>query len=80
MRTLITGGGGQLASDLVELLGGDAVALSHAELDVADGDALARAIDVNDRSMLTDPRYYNIRWLELMHELQPNIEHFGALV
>ena len=45
MRTLITGGGGQLASDLVELLGDDAVALSHAELDVADGDALARAID-----------------------------------
>ena len=38
------------------------------------------AIDVNDRSMLTDPRHYNIRWLELMHELQPNIQHFGALV
>ncbi len=38
------------------------------------------AIDVDDRSMLTDPRYYNIRWLELMHELQPNIDHFGALV
>lgn len=38
------------------------------------------AIDVNDRSMLTDPRCYNIRWLELMHELQPNVEHFGALV
>src|SRR5579875_296377 len=37
-------------------------------------------IDVDDRSMLTDPRYYNIRWLELMHELQPNVEHFGALV
>lgn len=38
------------------------------------------AIDVNDRSSLTDPRYYNIRWMELMHELQPNIEQFGALV
>lgn len=37
-------------------------------------------IDVNDRSMLTDPRYYNIRWLELMHELQPRFELFGALV
>lgn len=45
MKALITGGGGQLASDLVELLGDDAVALSHAELDVADSDALARAID-----------------------------------
>jgi dTDP-4-dehydrorhamnose reductase len=45
VRALITGGGGQLASDLVELLGDDAVALSHAELDVADASALARAID-----------------------------------
>jgi dTDP-4-dehydrorhamnose reductase len=45
VKALITGGGGQLASDLVELLGDDAVALSHAELDIADSDALARAID-----------------------------------
>jgi dTDP-4-dehydrorhamnose reductase len=45
VRTLITGGGGQLASDLVELLGDDAVALSHAELDIADADALARTLD-----------------------------------
>ena len=45
MRALITGGGGQLASDLQELLGDDAVALSHASLDVADAYALARAIE-----------------------------------
>jgi dTDP-4-dehydrorhamnose reductase len=45
VRALITGGGGQLASDLVELLGDEAVAFSHAELDVADVDALARTID-----------------------------------
>jgi len=45
VKALITGGGGQLASDLVELLGDDAVAFSHSELDVADSDALARAID-----------------------------------
>jgi dTDP-4-dehydrorhamnose reductase len=45
VKALITGGGGQLASDLVELLGDDAVALSHAELDIADSDALAQAID-----------------------------------
>ena len=45
MKALITGGGGQLASDLVELLGDDAVAFSHSQLDVADVDALARAID-----------------------------------
>jgi dTDP-4-dehydrorhamnose reductase len=45
MRALITGGGGQLASDLQSLLGDAAVSLSHYELDVADGDALARALD-----------------------------------
>jgi dTDP-4-dehydrorhamnose reductase len=45
VRTLITGGGGQLASDLVDILGDDAVALSHSELDVADPGALARALD-----------------------------------
>jgi dTDP-4-dehydrorhamnose reductase len=45
VRALITGGGGQLASDLVELLGDDAVALSRAELDIADVDALAGALD-----------------------------------
>jgi dTDP-4-dehydrorhamnose reductase len=45
VKALITGGGGQLASDLQELLGDDAVALSHASLDVADASALARAIE-----------------------------------
>jgi len=28
--------------------------------------------------MLSDPRYYNIRWLELLHELTPQIDHFKA--
>ena len=45
MRALITGGGGQLASDLQELLGDDARSFSHAELDIADGAALDRAFD-----------------------------------
>jgi dTDP-4-dehydrorhamnose reductase len=45
VRALVTGGGGQLASDLQELLGDDAVSLSHAQLDVANGYALARAIE-----------------------------------
>ena len=38
------------------------------------------SIDLSDRSALTDPRYYNIRWLELMHELSPRIERFGAVL
>ena len=29
------------------------------------------AIDVDDRTMLTDPRYYNIRWLELLQRADP---------
>ena len=45
MRALITGGGGQLASDLQTLLGDDAVALSHAELDIDDPAAIDRAFD-----------------------------------
>ncbi len=30
------------------------------------------------RSMLTDPRFYNIRWLELLSELTPQIDQFRA--
>jgi nucleoside-diphosphate-sugar epimerase len=37
-------------------------------------------IDLSDRSNLTDPRYYNIRWLELMHELEPRLQRFGAVL
>jgi dTDP-4-dehydrorhamnose reductase len=43
VRALITGGGGQLASDLQELLGDDARSYSHAELDITDSAALDRA-------------------------------------
>jgi nucleoside-diphosphate-sugar epimerase len=42
-------------------------------------DLLAR-IDVADRTTLADPRYYNIRWLELMQELHPRIERFGTVL
>jgi dTDP-4-dehydrorhamnose reductase len=45
VRALITGGGGQLASDLQELLGDDARSFSHAELDIADPAAVDRAFD-----------------------------------
>ena len=44
MRALVTGGGGQLASDLVAQLA-DAHALPRTELDITDDDALARAFD-----------------------------------
>jgi dTDP-4-dehydrorhamnose reductase len=45
VRALITGGGGQLASDLQEQLGDDARSFSHGELDIADPGALDRAFE-----------------------------------
>ena len=44
MRALITGGGGQLASELARCLGPDAVSLRHSELDITDDTAVARAL------------------------------------
>ncbi|HEX3976159.1 MAG TPA: dTDP-4-dehydrorhamnose reductase [Solirubrobacteraceae bacterium] len=43
MKALITGGGGQLASDLATILGPDARTYAHAELDITDSEALDRA-------------------------------------
>jgi nucleoside-diphosphate-sugar epimerase len=42
-------------------------------------DLLAK-LDLEDRAQLTDPRHYNIRWLELLHEVQPRIERFGSVL
>jgi len=32
-----------------------------------------------DSTQLTDPRHYNIRWLELMNELRPSFERFDSV-
>jgi hypothetical protein len=32
-----------------------------------------------DPSELTEPRHYNIRWLELLNEVKPLVERFGAV-
>lgn len=45
MRALITGGGGQLASDLQALLGEEAQSRSHAELDISDRAQVDRAFE-----------------------------------
>jgi dTDP-4-dehydrorhamnose reductase len=45
VRALITGGAGQLGSDLAAILGDDAVTLSHAELDIADSGSVDRAFE-----------------------------------
>jgi dTDP-4-dehydrorhamnose reductase len=61
VRALVTGGGGQLASDLQELLGDDAVSLSHAQLDVANPYALARAIeDVEPDVVINCAAFHNL--------------------
>jgi nucleoside-diphosphate-sugar epimerase len=33
-----------------------------------------------DRAALGDPRHYNIRWLELMSELKPQLERFASVL
>jgi dTDP-4-dehydrorhamnose reductase len=43
---LVTGAAGQLGRDLLAVLGGDAIALPHGELDVTDPDAVSAAIGV----------------------------------
>jgi nucleoside-diphosphate-sugar epimerase len=40
---------------------------------------LLSTIDLEDRAMLTDPRHYNIRWLELLDEIEPRIKKFGPV-
>jgi nucleoside-diphosphate-sugar epimerase len=40
-------------------------------------DLLAK-IDLQDRTSLSDPRHYNIRWLELLSEVKPRLERFGV--
>src|SRR5450755_2776129 len=39
-------------------------------------DGILASVDVEDRTMLTNPRFYNIRWLELLSELTPQIDQF----
>jgi nucleoside-diphosphate-sugar epimerase len=42
-------------------------------------DLLQRVADA-DRSQLSDPRCYNIRWLELLHEVKPVLDSFSAVL
>jgi nucleoside-diphosphate-sugar epimerase len=39
---------------------------------------ILESIDVEDLAMLSDPRFYNIRWLELINEIAPQVELFKA--
>jgi nucleoside-diphosphate-sugar epimerase len=50
----------------------------HSVLDAVT-DLLGRLGDV-DRAQLTDPRHYNIRWLELLEELRPTLSSFESVL
>lgn len=43
-------------------------------------DDLLQRIDPDDPTWLTDPRNYNIRWLELLTELKPQLESFSSVL
>lgn len=61
MRCLITGGGGQLASDLAGMLGGDAHVFSRDELDITDVDALERVIGASAPDVVFNcAAYHNV--------------------
>jgi nucleoside-diphosphate-sugar epimerase len=42
--------------------------------------ALLVELDVDDPGSLADPRYYNIRWLELLNELKPRLESLAEVL
>jgi nucleoside-diphosphate-sugar epimerase len=42
-------------------------------------DILGR-LDPEDRVKLTDPRAYNIRWLELLHSIKPTVDSFASVL
>ena len=37
-------------------------------------------LDPDDRVFLTDPRRYNIRWLELLHSIKPTVDSFASVL
>jgi nucleoside-diphosphate-sugar epimerase len=41
---------------------------------------LLMKLDGVDRTQLTDPRQYNIRWLELLHEVKPSLDLFPSVL
>jgi len=61
VRALITGGEGQLASDLAVLLGSDARAFTHTELDICDEQAVDRAYrEVEPDVVLNCAAFHNL--------------------
>jgi dTDP-4-dehydrorhamnose reductase len=77
-RVLITGGNGQLGTDLSEQLSGAEVrALSHAELDIADDAAVAAAIEGVD-TVFNCAAYHNVDLCEIEEEMSFRINHVAV--
>lgn len=69
MKAFITGGGGQLASDLLSLLGGEARAFNHADLDITDTKALDRAFaDIQPDVVFNCAAFHNVDICEVERE------------
>jgi dTDP-4-dehydrorhamnose reductase len=69
VRSLILGGGGQLASDLESLLGAQARAFSHAQLDICDPMAVDRAYrDVQPDVVFNCAAFHNVDMCERERE------------
>jgi dTDP-4-dehydrorhamnose reductase len=70
VRALITGGAGQLGHDLTDLLGPDrAFPFTHAELDIADPDAVARAVaEVEPDLIVNCAAFHNVDECETERE------------
>jgi dTDP-4-dehydrorhamnose reductase len=82
MRALVTGGGGQLASDLAALLGAEARVLSHRELDITDTGALDRTFaEVQPEVVFNCAAFHNVDACEAEPEQawRVNVEAVGAL-
>ncbi|MBV9466286.1 MAG: dTDP-4-dehydrorhamnose reductase [Solirubrobacterales bacterium] len=61
MRTLITGGGGQLACDLESRLGSEAVSLARTQLDITDAPAVKRALaELRPEVIFNCAAYHNL--------------------
>lgn len=41
---------------------------------------ILQRVDADDRVYLTDPRAYNIRWLELLHSVKPVVDSFASVL
>jgi dTDP-4-dehydrorhamnose reductase len=69
MRALVTGGGGQLASDLAALLSDEAHVYTRGDLDITDGDALDRVFaEVRPDIVFNCAAFHNVDVCEVERE------------